>query len=249
MPRRLAIPRLVSLGMALSSGCAANHLAPIARHVPTTKPAATAAEIPATRPVVPFVYSHWFDEVLPPIPAAEEARVLAEAEKVKPRGVSIWFVLVREDTSGRGRQWTTAAEVYYTPDLRTPSFRAGRWARIYETDSFASGEPEINRYVQVSPPDRPFGTQLEVPEAKWLPVGDIEDVPNEDIVALVDAARAALNKETLSEAKSEPIGRIARDAGRYRIDFGWFVDVWSTFYELQKSHGRFGVVTSGIGAL
>jgi len=237
---------LVSQGFII--GCADRHSAITVQRQPITNPALTTAAPPATRPVVPFIYAHWFDEVLPPVPPAEAARILREAGRFKPAGMSIWFVLVREDATDHKRQWFTAAEVYYTADVSTARLRVGRRARIYTSD--VNFEPEIDRYVQVSPADHPFGRQLEVPEAKWLPIPEAERVPDEDLVSLVDAARAAQKMELATMgSRDEPVGRIHRDGDTYTVEFGWNVSIYSQFLQLEKSAGIFRVTGSGIGAL
>lgn len=218
---RSVISTLIVAGVVLS-GCAW-HARPSAAPV---------AEGPAPAPSIAPATAIRYAEYLNPAALRPEqlTEIEAEAEKARPAGRDVWFVLVLSNRLYQGK-WDYRAIVYFTPDETSPRLRKGRYLGVSSLflryrDRLPKHDAELSNYVQVSLPDKPFGEVAEVPWGPELPFDPPEEVAEADLVPVLDAARRIIGATPyIGDCNDRflPIQRFDVNPGEIRVLFGWQV--------------------------
>ncbi|MEI8194790.1 MAG: hypothetical protein WCI73_02660 [Phycisphaerae bacterium] len=151
---------------------------------PASRPAATAVQ------PIPIVY---FPLAAPaPLKPAQLTEITTAAEGFRPHGRDIWFVAVRINIPERKRPHYRAI-VYFSPDEQSPRLRKGRCLYLDNQDGTpaTSGfDRGMRSYVQVSAAKTPFGPQLQTPELTLLPFFQPQELPDADLIGVVDFIRS-----------------------------------------------------------
>lgn len=142
---------------------------------------------------VPVVYAGWSE----PVTEFEIRDILCKAETVRPADAEVWFIEVNDNMDiPFGIDYM--ASVYFAPDEASSRIRKGRYA-WFTSDPFMPlllpippTKPTLAEYRQVSLADEPFGEERGVPEGTLMPFRSPAEFTDEEIVKMVDAARAAL---------------------------------------------------------
>lgn len=240
-----------------------------------------AATRPTTRPEVAVVYA---DHGSPGrLTAGQAEQVGRAATALAPDGRAAWFVLVRSNHLGAAGEGAAGdmlhATIYYAPDASSPRLRKGRAVGLTLFGrKLRSGEPVP--YLQVSPGDAPFPDPPGVPGVPAVPaLADLPfgppltgnrapaEVGGDDLVRLVDAARAILRADAAkterwarhqgpdarahaARERNEPIHRIEKDGDVLRVYTGWQTGIRSgggRFVDLRRAGGEYRQISEGIG--
>lgn len=210
---------------------------------PTSQPATRLA----TQPSVQVLYADYEHPLA--LSDGQINVILRAAEKNRPIGRSIWFVLVlaNEPKIIHGPYFRSV--VYYSPDELTPDLRRGQC--LFLSLDF---KPSLTEYVQVSPEAAPFGDVLTTPKLPDLPFsppvndhsGDPAELRADELARLVRFARRAevakeKSKDNVDDAtkshrshemtidfssqtaaaRKEPIHTIRVSDNEYEVQTGW----------------------------
>ena len=145
---------------------------------------------------VPVVY----DEALKPARLSDEQKeeILNDVTPLCPEGQDIWFIRVHDNNREFSGNLEYDVTVYFTPDVTTPRLRKGErvafWSWWWSEDPAAKGRllPKlVGTYYQVSPRGEPFGQGLEVPSKTLMPYPLRTELPDEEVIEIVDFVRTS----------------------------------------------------------
>ena len=193
-------------------------------------PATQLAPPPSTQPHVAVLYADYGFPFA--ISEAQTRAILEAAEKKRPEGRDVWFVLVIANRPRLLHEAQFRAMVYYSPDHSSAELRRGRCLYLS-----LEREPHAGEYVQVAPAGAHFGTSPAVPNLADLPFSPLARdrqgkpirLPDDELVRLVRFARRAeaIRKGGISlspaASRKQPIVDIEVSGSDYDVRTGWVV--------------------------